>query len=38
LSAWGIDRVEQGLLLSFTNVPVESAVSVAQRLKQAFGF
>lgn len=37
LSVWGIARVEQGLLLSFTNIAEESALSVARRLKRAIG-
>jgi GntR family transcriptional regulator/MocR family aminotransferase len=35
LSVWGIARVEQGLLLSFTNIAEESALSAARRLKRA---
>lgn len=35
LSVWGIARVEHGLLLSFTNIPEEAALSVARRLKRA---
>lgn len=37
LSPWVIEREDrQGLLLSFTNIPQEAAVEMAQRLKQAF--
>ncbi len=35
LSIWGIERVEQGLLLSFTNIPAQSALGAARRLKRA---
>lgn len=38
LSVWGITRVEQGLLLSFTNIAEESALSVARRLKRAIAW
>jgi hypothetical protein len=36
LSPWRVERdCGQGLLLSFTNIPQESAFDVAMRLKQA---
>lgn len=38
LSVWGIARVEQGLLLSFTNIAEESALNVARRLKRALAW
>ena len=39
LSAWSIERAreEQGLLLSFTNIPAEAAPEMAARLKHALG-
>ncbi len=39
LSSWSIEpgRQEQGLLLSFTNVPAERAVEMVRRLRKAIG-
>ena len=37
LSPWVIEREDrQGLLLSFTNIPAETAMEAATRLKRAF--